>query len=414
MPEALPYVSAEAARTLLLAAQGLLDDPRRRADTAVLQDLIERLGFVQVDSINIIERAHHLTLASRLDGYRPALLARLLERHRSLFEQWTHDAAAIPTRWFEHWQPRFERYAERIPAHPWWQARIGPDPDKVIAHVLDRVTREGPLLSRDFEEENRERLSAWWGWGPQKAALEHLWRTGRLVVARRINFHKVYDLTERVLPEAAARPRPSAAEHRAWACSTALDRLGVATTGEIAAFWASLDPAEAAAWAEEAAARGEIVPVQVGAVGDSGSSGASGAGGAGDDARPRRAWAVPDWRERLERAAAPPPRLRLLSPFDPILRDRKRCLRLFGFDYRFEAFVPADKRVHGYYTLPILEGDRLVGRLDPKLDRATGTLHVRQLWWEPKIKPGSGRRAGLEAALARLARTIGAETFTLP
>lgn len=404
MPEALETVSPEAARTLLLDAQGLLDDPRRRADAAVVQELIERLGFVQVDSINIVERAHHLTLASRLDGYRPPLLARLLERQRSLFEQWTHDASAIPTRWFEHWQPRFARYAERIPAHPWWRARLGPDPDQVIAHVLDRVTREGPLLSRDFEEEKGERLSAWWGWGPQKAALEHLWRTGRLVVARRINFHKVYDLTERVLPEAAARPRPSPDEHRDWACRTALDHLGIATTGEIAAFWHSIDPPEAAAWAEEAASRGEIVPVQVGVIGN----------GTGDEARLRRAWAVPDWRERLERAPAPPPRLRLLSPFDPILRDRKRCLRLFGFDYRFEAFVPAEKRVYGYYTLPILEGDRLVGRLDPKLDRATGTLIVRQLWWEPGVKPGSGRRAGLEAALTRLTRVIGAESFMLP
>ena len=410
MPEAIETVSAAAARTLLLAAQGLLDDPRRKADAAAVQDLIERLGFVQMDSINVVERAHHLTLASRLDGYRPPLFARLLERQRSLFEQWTHDASAIPTRWFEHWHPRFRRYAERIPAHPWWRARLGPEPDRVIAHVLDRVTREGPLLSRDFEDESRPPLprvgeervvqsTAWWGWHPQKAALEHLWRTGRLAVAGRVNFHKIYDLAERVLPEAAARPQPDAAEHHAWACSTALDRLGVATAGEIAAFWDSLDPAEAAAWAQEAAERGEIVPVEVAAV---------------DGSRPRRAWAVPDWRERLDRAPAPPPRVRLLSPFDPILRDRRRCLRLFGFDYRFEAFVPADKRLFGYYVLPILEGDRLIGRLDPKLDRATGTLEVRKLWWEPKVKTGTGRRAALEAALGRLGKAIGAERFTLP
>jgi uncharacterized protein len=396
---ALQLVPPETARTLLLAGQRLLSDPRRRADADVVQELIEQLGFVQVDSINIVERAHHLTLASRLDGYRPALLDRLLESRRSLFEQWTHDASAIPTRWFEHWRPRFDRYLERVPAHPWWRARLGPEPEKVIAHVLERITREGPLLSRDFEDERRETRDPWWNWRPQKAALEHLWRSGRLAVARRINFHKVYDLTERVLPDAAGRPQPDPATHRAWACRTAIERLGVATAGELAAFWDVLDPAEAARGAEEAAARGEIVAVEVGSV---------------DGARPRRAWALPDWQERAEQAPPPPPRLRLLSPFDPILRDRRRTLRLFGFDYRFEAFTPATQRRYGYYTLPLLEGDRLVGRVDPRFDRAAGTLEIREVWWEPKVREGAGRRAALEAGIARLARSIGAESYSVP
>jgi uncharacterized protein YcaQ len=402
---ALPFVSPETARTLLLAGQGLLHDPRRRADASVVQELIEQLGFVQVDSINIVERAHHLTLASRLDGYRPPFLEQLLEQRRSLFEQWTHDASVIPTRWFEHWAPSYGQYVERVKSHPWWQARLGPRPDTVIAEVMERVAQEGPLLSRDFErpaDAVRGVGQAWWNWRPHKAALEHLWRSGRLAVARRINFHKVYDLTERVFPEPASRPRPAPEAHRAWACRTAIERLGVATSGEIAAFWDLLDPAEAALAAEEAAARGEIVPVEVGAL-ESSSVGA----------RPRRAWAVPDWQERAEQAPAPPPRLRLLSPFDPILRDRRRSLRLFGFDYRFEAFVPAPQRRYGYYTLPLLEGDRLVGRVDPKFDRASGTLQIREVWWEPGVRPGTGRRAALEAAVARLARTIGAERFTV-
>lgn len=401
MPPAthLPIVTAATARRLLLACQGLADDPRRRATSEAVYDLILRMGFVQVDSINVVERAHHLTLASRLDGYRPPRLDRLLERDRRLFEHWTHDASAIPTAWFPYWRIRFDRLRASDPVHPWWRARLGPRPQKVIAHVRDRVAREGPLMARDFEDERRPGGDAWWSWRPQKAALEHLWRTGEIAIAGRVNFHKVYDLTERVLPAAAALPRPDPEEHLDWACRSALDRLGVATPQQLADFWEAVTPAEARAWCAAAAARGEVATVLVAAV---------------DGSRPQLACAVPDWEERAARAPEPPPRLRLLSPFDPILRDRRRTQRLFGFDYRFEAFVPRPRRVHGYYVLPILEGDRLVGRADPKFRRDEGRLEIREVWWEPGVKLGTGRRAAFESAVARLAKTIGAESWSLP
>jgi len=390
----LPLVPAEVARRLLLDAQGLAADPRRAATVESLYSLVERMGFVQMDSINAVERAHHLTLASRLDGYRPPLFRRLLERERSLFEGWTHDASAIPTAWFPYWKVRFARYPKY--GHAWWRARLGPDPEGVTARTLARIAREGPLQSKDFAGKAPEGLETWWGWRPEKAALEHLWRVGKLAVARRIHFNKVYDLTERVLPAAAALPRPSDAEHLDWAGRTALARLGVATAQEIADFLDAVTPAEAKRWCERAAQRGEIVPVLVGAV---------------DGSRPRPAYALPDWEERAAAAPVPPPRIRLLSPFDPILRDRRRTQRLFAFDYRLEVFVPAPQRRYGYYVLPLLEGDRLVGRVDPKLDRKGSHLAVRKVWWEPRVRAGSGRRAALEAAVARLARTVGAETY---
>jgi len=395
-PPALPLVPVEVARRLLLDAQGLAADPRRAATPAALYELIERMGFVQMDSINVVERAHHLTLASRLDGYRPPLLRRLLERERKLFEGWTHDASAIPTVWFPYWKVRFARYPKY--GHLWWRQRLGPDPEGVTARTLDRVTREGPLGSKDFAAETPAGPGNWWGWRPEKAALEHLWRTGSLAVARRIHFNKVYDLTARVLPAAAALPRPSDAEHLAWACRTALARLGFATPQELADFWDAVTPAEAKRWCERAAKRGEIVPVLVATA---------------DGSRPRPAYALPDWEERAAAAPAAPPRIRLLSPFDPILRDRRRTQRLFAFDYRLEVFVPARERRHGYYILPLLEGDRLVGRVDPKLDRKAGHLEIRRVWWEPKVRPGGGRRAALEAAVARLARSVGAATYGL-
>ncbi len=279
--------------------------------------------------------------------------------------------------------------------HPWWMERIGSEPGKVTSHVRERITREGPLMTRDFEGE-RAGEQGWWGWKPQKAALEYLWRTGELAIAGRSSFHKIYDLAERVLPAGHAAPRPSDAEHLDWAGRTALERLGIASPDEIAGFWAAISLEEARAWCAAAAARGEIVPVQVETGG-----------------KPRASWAPPDWEARAAALPPAPPRIRLLAPFDPILRDRRRCLRLFNFDYRFEAFVPGQHRVHGYYVLPILEGERLIGRLDPKVQREKGLLEVKGLWWEPGIKETKGRRAALEAALDRLAKQVGAEEWAI-
>ena len=395
----LPTVPTATARRLLLGAQGLLDDPRRKATADALYEVIERMGFVQIDSINVVERAHHLTLAARFQSYRPRLLERLLERDRRLFEHWTHDASAIPTIWYPYWKVRFERYRRRVLEHPWWMERVGPDPERMFDHVRERIAREGALRTRDFEDERPEGTDkAWWGWKPQKAALEYLWRTGELVIAERVNFHKVYDLASRVLPAAHAAPRPSDEEHRDWACRSALERLGIASADELAGFWRAISLEEARAWCERAAAAGEIAAVQVETA---------------DGSRPRVSWAVPDWEARAAALPPAPPRVRLLSPFDPILRDRKRTLRLFGFDFRFEAFVPEAQRVHGYYVLPILEGERLVGRLDPKLHRERGVLEIKNLWWEPGVRESKARRASLEAALDRLVKLVGAERWEM-
>jgi uncharacterized protein YcaQ len=392
-----PTVSAATARRLLLGAQGLLDDPRRKATADALYELIEQMGFVQIDSINVVERAQHLTLAARMQGYQPSLLERLLERQRRLFEHWTHDASAIPTPWYPYWKVRFERYRRKVLEHPWWRERAGPEPERMIDQVRERIAREGPLMTRDFEGE-RAGEQGWWGWKPQKTALEYLWRTGELAIAGRASFHKVYDLAERVLPAGHAAPRPSDAEHLDWACRSALERLGIASPDEVAGFWAAVSLREARAWCDGAATRGEIVPVLVEPA---------------DGSRPRASYALPDWESRAAALPPAPPRIRLLSPFDPILRDRRRTLRLFGFDYRFEAFVPGEHRVHGYYVLPILEGERLIGRLDPKVHREAGLLEVKGLWWEPKVRETKGRRAALEAALDRLAKRVGAERWTI-
>jgi uncharacterized protein YcaQ len=379
-------------------AQGLLDDPSRRATSSTLRKLIEQMGFIQLDSINVVERAHHLTIASRLDNYQHQHFSHLLEQDRSLFEHWTHDASAIPTKWFAHWKPRFARERDRILAKPWWVQRMSEEPDKIIKHVRERIIREGPLRSKDFEHKQQGASSAWWGWKPQKAALEFLWSTGELMVARREKFQKVYDLTERVFPEHTDTLQPTEREHVDWACSTALERLVIATAKEIADFWNAIGIALAKAWCEDAVRAGRIVPVLVESFGGS---------------KPKPSFATFDWERRLRKLSEPPARMRLLSPFDPVLRDRARARRLFGFDYRFEAFVPEPQRQYGYYVLPILEGDRLVGRLDPKFERRDGLLNIRQVYWEPGIRVTRQRLRELERAVERLAQFIGAQRIAL-
>ncbi len=355
-----------------------------------MQRLVEQLGYVQIDSINVVERAHHLILGARLDGYKPAHLTHALESARGLWEHWTHDACAIPTAWYHHWKHRFVRYRQRSGRTEWWKKSLGPDPELVIRKTLGRVRREGPLRARDFEPPEQHQSSGWWSWHPEKAALEHLWRTGALAVAGRQRFEKVYDLPERVFPEAHAERRSSAAQHVEWACREAMSRLGIATAREVAEFFCAIKPNRASEWCNAALNRGELLRVLVKSETKS--------------AKPTVCFAVPHWRELA--TESDPAQVRLLAPFDPVVRDRRRLLRLFGLNYRFEAFTPAAKRIYGYYTMPILAGDRIVGLIDPKFDREHGTLIVRGPW------PAKARRhRGLGAAIEHLARQIGANSL---
>ncbi len=381
-------VTAAQARTLLLDNLGLTADPARKATPATVLDVISQLGFVQLDSIQRIERAHHLILGSRLDDYQSATLHHLAFEKRALFEHWTHDASLIPVTSYALWKPRFVRSALKLTQSKWFSARLGTGATatRVKNKVLARITRDGPTRARDFERGNHGRATGWWDWTPEKAALEFLWRTGALAVAARDGFEKLYDLSERVLPAAHAEPDPDPQAHLDWAVRSALQRLGFATPAELAYFWDAISIADATRWLEVAAHRGEVVVVETRAV----------------DGSTQHAHAFADWKDRVDRAVEAPQTLRLLAPFDPLIRNRKRLQRLFGFDYRFEAFVPAAKRKWGYYVLPILEGERLVGRVDPRFDRARGEVVIEGLWWEPGIKPTKTRVRAVDAALERI------------
>lgn len=382
-------VSNSDARRYFLERQGLSEPPGRGMDKTGLHALIGRLGFVQVDSIRTVERAHHMILFSRNQTYRPADLDRLLEKDRLLFEHWTHDAAILPAAFFPYWKWRFRREEPRLRER--WRKWRGEGFEAAFEETLERVRAGGAVMARELKAADHT-SGGWWNWHPSKTALEFLWHTGHLAIAARRNFQKVYDLSERVLP-----PDIHGAEvdHEAFvdfACRGALTRLGFATPGEIAAFFALVGPEEAKAWVERH--RGELEDALIETAGQG---------------RPRPAFAFAGVAGRLKDMAPPPARIRVLSPFDPLLRDRARAERLFGFFYRIEVFVPEEKRQYGYYVFPLLEGDRLIGRIDMKAARGEGALAVKRLWLEPGVNASAARLEKLDAELQRIARFCGLE-----
>ncbi|MDM7968333.1 MAG: crosslink repair DNA glycosylase YcaQ family protein [Paracoccaceae bacterium] len=385
-----PLLSNALARRLFLERHALSGTASAPGSEG-LAALITRLGFVQLDSIATVERAHHMILFARRPSYRPGNLDHLLERKRALFEHWTHDAAVIPMDFYPHWKLRFARDAQNLRG-PWqrWQRH---DFLQRTTAVRDHIARHGPVCSADLRGDTPRKAGGWWDWHPDKTALEYLWRCGDLAVTKREGFQKFYDLAERVIPDAQRAMQPDPAQTVDWCCTAALDRLGFATPGELAAFWATITPAEARAWCHDEARAGRLVEVAV----------------QGADDSHRHAFARPDVLEAATDAPEPTGRLRVLSPFDPALRDRNRAERLFGFRYRIEVFTPAAKRQFGYYVFPLLEGARLVGRIDMKAHRNEGVLRVTALWPEAGVGWGKGRQARLEAELQRIARFAGCD-----
>lgn len=387
----LPRLGTTAARRLFMDRHALLEQPSGPSKGADLLQLISRLGFVQLDSINTLARAHDVILYSRRPSYRPKHLTELYHGGGALFEHWTHDAAMIPLEFYPQWHLRFQR--DEVLLRKRWRNWRRDGFEQQFETVLKHIRDHGVVSSSDLGKDEKKGSGGWWDWHPSKTALEYLWRTGALTVVGREGFQKRYDLTERVIEERLhAPPDPLApAPTVDWLCNAALDRLGFATSGELAAFWDTASAAEARDWCRAAKARGEIEEIEVEAA----------------DGSLRKSFARPDTIAQAAELGAAPGRLRLLSPFDPMLRDRKRAERLFGFHYRIEVFTPAPKRIYGYYVFPLIEGQKMVGRIDMKADRAGDCLRVTALWPERRVTFSPARLKRLEAELERVARFAG-------
>ncbi len=369
MAEAL---SIDEARKLVLHAQRL--PPKRQAGPAVAATLsaIGHLGYVQIDTISVVQRAHHHTLWNRNPRYRPDHLDQLLGEGQE-FEYWSHAAAYLPMRDYRFSLPKKHALASGERRH--WFDRD----ERLMGRVLERITREGPLMARDFD--GRGKAEGAWETKPAKQALENLFMQGDLMVPRRVQFQKVYDLTERVLPAGTDTSVPDADEHARHLITRYLQANGLGTAAEIAYLLKDTKPIVAAAL-RDMASGGELLEVQ---------------------ACGHRYYALPRSLELLGKPLARR-KLKILSPFDNLLIQRKRMQRLFEFDYLIECYVPREKRRHGYFTLPVLWDGRLAARMDCKADRPRALLHIHHLALEPWLAEVDAFCAALRGELGAFLR----------
>ena len=291
------------------------------------------------------------------------------------------------------WRLKFARDEARMRAR-WPKGRRrgwATELNSVRRHIADH----GPSCSLDVGGDDKKASSGWWDWHPSKTALEFLWRSGQLAVCHRQGFRKFYDLSERVIPPEHLNNRKDDHESVDWAMSEALKRLGFGTSGELAAFFEIVTRDEAKAWCAEALATGRILEADIEMA----------------DGSLRRSFTTDAALDRATSLPEPSARVRLLSPFDPALRDRARAERLFNFRYRIEMFVPKSKRQYGYYVFPVLQGARVIGRLDAK--RTGKALVVRAFWPEDGVRMGKARSSGLMAEFERIRTLAGVETVEL-
>lgn len=340
------------ARRIALAAQGFADSrPSEALGTRPLRRIVERLAVVQIDSVNVLSRSHYLPFFSRLGRYSRPALDELTARRHAVFEYWAHEASFLPVRLHPYLRWRMAAAEE----YAWGRmVRIQRERPGFVAEVLDRVREEGPLKAGDVAEPRPDRPGAMWNWHDGKVALEWLFFTGAITATHRTtSFEKVYDVTERVLPvEVLRAPTPEPADAVRELVRTAAGALGVATERDLRDYF-RLRPETARTAIAELVENGDLQPVEV------------------------AGWSAPAW---LDPAARRPRWIRaraLLSPFDSLVWERPRVERIFGFRFRLEIYTPVDKRVHGYYVLPFLLGDRLVARVDLKADRQAGVLRVQ-------------------------------------
>jgi uncharacterized protein YcaQ len=354
-------LSLAQARRVALAAQGFTDArPGGVPDRRALRRVVGRTGLFQIDSVNVLARAHYLPMFSRVGPYPVEMLDRAAYRApRELFEYWGHEASLLPVATYPLLRWRMDEAHEGA-----WggMRRIATEQPQLVADVLAEVRRSGPLSAGDIEESHGgrgRRAGPWWDWSHVKRAIEYLFWAGEVATASRRGFERLYDVPERVLPPAVlAAPVPDRSHAQRELLRRAARSLGVAGERDLRDYY-RLGVADAKAGIDALVEEGDLVPVAV------------------------EGWRKPGYLHRDARVPRRVDASALLSPFDPVVWERDRTDRLFGFRYRIEIYVPAPQRVHGYYVLPFLLGDRLVARVDLKADRVAGRLLVQAAFAEP-------------------------------
>jgi hypothetical protein len=352
-------ITLQEARRIILSSQGLSAKTGYKKKAGTL-GVLEHLGYVQIDTLSVSARAHHHTLWSRVQGYEERFLSQLLAE-KKIFEYWSHAASYLPMSEFRFSLVRKKLYAS---GKSHW---FGQD-KKLNKFVFDRIRAEGPLQSKDFEHIRKE-PGNWYAWKPAKRALEQLFMEGKLMVAGRKGFQKVYDLSERVLPAGTDFRVPGESEYCEHLILQAIAANGIVSSEEISYLRGHLRTG-----VQKSIARllksGQVDEIEV----------------------ERNGIYLGHQSEatKLLSKTSDPAAVHILSPFDNSVIQRKRLLSVFGFDYTVECYVPEAKRKFGYFCLPVLQGDQFVARFDPKADRATGIFHIKifhsEKGWKPKAE----------------------------
>jgi len=344
-------LSIQQARKLVLLSQRL--PPAKQTGSAISATLsaIEQLGYIQIDTISAIQRAHHHTLWNRNPRYESSQLSQLIA-DKQVFEYWSHAAAYLPMRDYRFSLHRKQALASGEQNH--WYERD----EQQMKLVLKRIATEGPLMAKDFEYTGKK--TGEWRSKPAKRALEYLFMQGELMIPNRVNFHKVYDLTERVLPEDVETTLPDPEEYARFLINRYLQANGLGQAAEIAYLLKNTKPlVSVTLW--EMVSNGELLQISAGG---------------------NSYFALPTSLELLSQSIARS-KLKILSPFDNLVIQRKRLQALFGFDYLLECYLPEAKRQYGYFSLPVLWDGKLVARMDCKAERKKSLLHIHHLALEP-------------------------------
>jgi len=357
-------MSAAQARRIALAAQGFGQNYPAGVGTRQLNLVLDRIGLVQLDSVNVFERSHYLPLFARLGAYDKSLLDRLVfGRYSDYLEYWAHEAAIIPAETWPLYRWRMDANRARYSTPGSWVAENGPMLDWLRAELTDR----GAVAASEIEHDSGKGAGGWWGWSEVKTGLEWLFRFGEAVSAGRSRFERRYALASSALPPAVFErevPRSDAIRELLLLSARA---HGVGILADFADYYRiKSEPARAAV--HELVDAGELLPVTV------------------------EGWNRPAYLHRDARIPRRVEATALLSPFDPVVWERRRAERMFGFHYRIEIYTPAPKRIFGYYTLPLLIDDRLVGRVDLKSDRQNRVLRVQSSWTEVEAPPETAAR----------------------
>ena len=398
--------SLRAVRALFLERQHLRRPRAIRLTAANLERFAQDAGGLQLDSINVVDRAHYLTLWSRFGEYDRALADRLAYRRGILFEYWAHAACLVPRSHLPMWRQVMCDYTTR---HTGWGKWLGKHSSAAEA-VLGRIALEGPLSNKNFKVVRKRPGAGWWDWKPAAHALHVLWMSGKLSVRSRTHFQKFFDLTPRVLPEAEGLEPPGSDAFVRWHMGQSLRGMGAATIKDLRGYltFPRMNLAQRSRIFRELLESGEIVEIAVDGEVPSGLRPARWIARAKDVAPLRAAGR----RRKISEGAT------LLAPFDSLMWHRERVKRLFEFDYRIEVYTPGEKRTHGYYTMPLLVDGAIVGRVDAKNNRQEGRLEIRNAHFEPGSGLSEPERlerslAGAAEALVSLQRFLGARSWKL-